>query len=127
MENAKDVKIPYTFMLHVLDSKLDEIDNIKCPEMLEQRKLVDEKLGEIQSFWETNYKEIEKILKPELCKYLKREALKHLYTRELTTTPSGWNVTNIAKLYIEKDWSDGQYDELKKSVILEKRASEIFA
>jgi hypothetical protein len=133
MERTKYVRVPYTFILRVLDSKLDEIENIRPKGIdvahvaLEHRKLVDEKLGEIEGFWKTNYTEIVKIFDAPLCEYLKREVLKHIYLRQASKPSPGWDVTDIVQLYIENRWDKEQYAELKKSVLFEENASDIFA
>ena len=129
MEITKDVRVPYTFILRALDSKLDEIENIR-PKGIgdgDYRKLVDEKLGEIEGFWKTNYNEIVKIFDATLCEYLKREVLKHIYLRQASKPSLGWDVTDIEHLYIENHWDKEQYAEFKKSVFFEKYASDIFA
>jgi len=128
MEKAKDVKIPYTFILHVLNSKLDEIENsLNEEDAVKYRTCIDEKLGEIEGFWKTNYNEIVKILDAPSCDYLKQQVLKHIYLRQVSKPSLGLDVTDIVRVYVEPRWDKEQFDEFKKSVLFEKTASEFFA
>ena len=124
---ARYVKIPYTFILHVLDSKLDEIENINEQDIVNHKERIDGKLSEIKGFWDVNYNEIAKILDEPSCDYLKKQVLEHIYLRQASNPYRIGDATDIVRRYVEPRWDEKQFDEFKKSVLFEKTASELFA
>lgn len=125
---ARYVKIPYTFILHVLVSKLDEIENscLNEQDAVKYRTYIDEKLGEIKGFWDVNYNEIAKILDVPSCDYLKQQVLEHIYLRQASNPYRIGDATDTVLRYIEPRWDEKQFDEFKKSVLFEKTTSELF-
>jgi len=124
-KRPENVKIPYSYMVGVLNDLLYDYNNPppkQAPE--EWRVRVDEILGEIDNFLTTNLKNIGRFYSPETVDYVKEKMLYQLMY--------SWGVDGmfeavdvIATAYLFKNWDKERLNAFKEKVLLDKKMSEI--